>query len=159
MLDARVETVAAGGTRRTLSFGQLYRPPGDTPHIETNLAQDELITTVVLPVPPSGTQSYRKVRDRASYAFALVSVAAVLDVDNGKVRHARIAFGGLTPVPGRSPGAEEVLIGRTPDRETFLAAADEALKGARGYAHNDFKIALARRTFVAALEQMTNRKG
>lgn len=158
-LDARVETLAPGGLRRTLSFGQLYRPPGDTPHIETNLAHGELITSVVLPVPPGGTQSYRKVRDRASYAFALVSVAAVLDVDDGKIRYARIAFGGLTPAPGRSIGAEEVLIGRTPDRETFLAAADKALNGAQGYVHNDFKIALARRTLVAIMEQITNRKG
>jgi xanthine dehydrogenase YagS FAD-binding subunit len=158
-LGAHVETIAAGGSRRTLSFGQLYRPPGDTPHIETNLAQGELITAVVLPPPPNGGQSYRKVRGRASYAFALVSVAAVLDVDNGKIRDARIAFGGLTPTPGRSIGAGQALIGRTPDRETFLTAADKALKGARGYAHNDFKIELARRTLVAVLEQLTNKKG
>jgi xanthine dehydrogenase YagS FAD-binding subunit len=158
-LDARVETIAASGSRRSLSFGQLYRPPGDTPHIETNLAQGELITAIVLPAPPRGTQSYRKVRDRASFAFALVALAAVLDVDNGRIRDARIAFGGLTPAPGRWIGAEDVLIGGKPDRDTFLAAADEALKGARGYAHNDFKIALARRTLVAVLEQISNGKG
>jgi xanthine dehydrogenase YagS FAD-binding subunit len=158
-LDARVETMAADGTRRTLSFRQLYRPPGDTPHVETNLAQGELITAVVLPAPLGSRQAYRKVRDRASYAFALVSVAAILDVDNGKITNARIAFGGLTPIPGRSIGAEEVLIGGTPTRPTFLAAADEALKGARGYAHNEFKIALARRTLVAVLEQITTTKG
>jgi xanthine dehydrogenase YagS FAD-binding subunit len=158
-LDARVETIAPDGSRRTLSFDQLYRPPADTPHIETNLAHGELITAVVLPVSPGGAQSYRKVRDRASYAFALVSVAAVLRVDDGKISRARIAFGGLTPVPGRSIGAEDVLIGRTPDRDAFLAAAGEALKGARGYAHNEFKIALARRTLVAVLEQISNRKG
>ncbi len=158
-LDARVETIAARGARRTLSFAQLYRPPGDTPHIETNLAQDELITAVLLPAPPGHTQSYRKVRDRASYAFALVSVAAVLDVDDGKIRDARIAFGGLTPVPGRSVGAEHVLIGKTLDPKIFQTAADEALKGARGYTYNEFKIALARRTLVAALEQIANRKG
>jgi len=158
-LDARVETIASGGLRRTLSFEQLYRPPGDAPHIETNLAQGELITAVLLPAPPGGLQSYRKVRDRASYAFALVSLAAVLEVDDGKIRDARIAFGGLTPTPGRSIGAEHVLIGKEPGPKTFLAAADEALKGARGYAYNKFKIALARRTLVAVLEQMTNRKG
>jgi xanthine dehydrogenase YagS FAD-binding subunit len=158
-LDARVETIAARGSRRTLSFEQLYRPPGDTPHIETNLARDELITAVVLPAPPGSAQSYRKVRDRASYAFALVSVAATLDVDDGKIRDARIAFGGLTPVPGRSVGAEQVLIGKTPDSKAFQTAADEALKGARGYTYNEFKIALARRTLVAVLERITNRKG
>jgi xanthine dehydrogenase YagS FAD-binding subunit len=158
-LDAQVETIAADGSRRTLSFGQLYRPPGDTPHIETNLAQGELITAVVLPPPPGGTQSYRKVRDRASYAFALVSVAAVLHVDNGRISYARIAFGGLTPTPGRSIGAEDMLIGRTPGRDSFLAAADAALVGARGYVHNAFKIALARRTLVAVLQRITDRKG
>jgi xanthine dehydrogenase YagS FAD-binding subunit len=158
-LDARVETIAAAGLRRTLSFGQLYRPPGDTPHIETNLAQGELITSVVLPPPPGSRQSYRKVRDRASYAFALVSVAAVLDMGGGKIRHAGIAFGGLTPAPGRSTGAEDALIGQTPNQETFLAAADQALKGAQGRAHNEFKIVLARRALVAVLQEMTNRKG
>jgi xanthine dehydrogenase YagS FAD-binding subunit len=158
-LDARVETIAARGSRRTLSFEQLYRPPGDTPHIETNLARDELITAVVLPAPPGSAQSYRKVRDRASYAFALVSVAATLDVDDGKIRDARIAFGGLAPVPGRSVGAEQVLIGKTPGSKAFQTAADEALKGARGYTYNEFKIALARRTLVAVLERITNRKG
>jgi xanthine dehydrogenase YagS FAD-binding subunit len=158
-LDARVETIAADGLRRALSFGQLYRPPGDTPHIETNLAQGELITSVVLPAPPGRKQSYRKVRDRASYAFALVSVAVILDVDDGKIGQARIAFGGLAPMPGRSTGAEQVLIGQSPNREIFLAAADQALKGAQGYAYNDFKIPLARRALVAVLEETANRKG
>jgi xanthine dehydrogenase YagS FAD-binding subunit len=158
-LDARVETIAADGSRRTLSFGELYRPPGSTPHIETNLAQGELITAVLLPAPAGGRQSYRKVRDRASYAFALVSVAAVLDVDTGSIRDARIAFGGLAPTPGRSAGAEQALIGRTPDKETFMAASDAALQGARGYADNGFKIPLARRTLVAVLQQISDRKG
>jgi xanthine dehydrogenase YagS FAD-binding subunit len=158
-LDARVETIGAGGLRRTLPFGQLYRPPGDTPHIETNLAQGELITSVVLPAPSGVRQCYRKVRDRASYAFALASVAAVLDVNGGKIRHARIAFGGITSTPGRSTGAEKVLIGQTPDQKTFLAAADQALKGAQTYAHNNFKLALARRVLVAVLDETTNRKG
>jgi xanthine dehydrogenase YagS FAD-binding subunit len=158
-LDARVETIAADGSRRTLSFGELYRPPGSTPHIETNLARGELITAVLLPAPAGGRQSYRKVRDRASYAFALVSVAAVLDVDTGSIRDARIAFGGLAPTPGRSAGAEQALIGRTPDKETFMAASDAALQGARGYADNGFKIPLARRTLVAVLQQISDRKG
>jgi xanthine dehydrogenase YagS FAD-binding subunit len=158
-LDARVETIAADGSRRTLSFRELYRPPGSTPHIETNLAQGELIVSIVLPAPPDGRQSYRKVRDRASYAFALVSVAAVLDVNGGRIRDARIAFGGLAPTPRRSAGAEEALIGGTPNRETFLVAADAALKGARGYADNGFKIPLARRTLVAVLQQIIDKKG
>jgi xanthine dehydrogenase YagS FAD-binding subunit len=101
-LDASVETMAVDGSRRTILLDELYRLPGDTPHIETNLARDELVLSVVLPAPPAGMSVYRKVRDRASYAFALVSMAAVLELDDGNIRGARIAFGGLAPKPWRS---------------------------------------------------------
>jgi xanthine dehydrogenase YagS FAD-binding subunit len=158
-LDARVETRRADGSQRTLSLDELYRLPADTPHLDTNLAQGELIVAVVLPSPPSGAQIYRKVRDRASYAFALVSVAAVLDADSGTIRNARVAFGSLAPKPWRAREAERTLIGRPPGRDAFATAADAGLKGARGYGHNDFKIALARRTLVAVLQQLASRRG
>src|SRR6202035_3167068 len=95
-LDARVETIASDGATRTIPIGALYCPPGDTPHIETVLRPGELIRSVVLPPPPPGRQIYRKVRDRASYAFALVSVAAIVAHDENRVQDARIAFGGLS---------------------------------------------------------------
>jgi xanthine dehydrogenase YagS FAD-binding subunit len=158
-LGARVETRRADGSHRILPLDEFYRPPGDTPHVETNLAPGELILAVALPPPPAGAQIYRKVRDRASYAFALVSVAAVLDVDQGQIRDARVAFGSLAPKPWRSPEAERALIGQPPRRGVFEAAAGAALKDARGYGHNDFKVALARRTLVAVLEQLTGQRG
>lgn len=157
-LNARVETRTADGSVRTLSLDELYRLPGDTPHLETNLTQGELIVAVVLPPPPPGAQFYRKVRDRASYAFALVSVAAVLARDGDTVRDARIAFGSIAPKPWRSLEGERVLIGRTPSREAFEAAADVSLSGARGYGQNDFKIVLARRTLIAVLEDLAGRR-
>jgi xanthine dehydrogenase YagS FAD-binding subunit len=158
-LGARVETIKADGSPRTILLDELYRLPGDTPQIETNLAQGELIVSVALPPPPTGMQVYRKVRDRSSYAFALVSVAVVLDIDVEQIRSARVAFGGIAPKPWRAVQAEALLVGKAPGRQTFEAAADAALEGARGYGHNDFKIALARRTLVAALEHITSSRG
>jgi xanthine dehydrogenase YagS FAD-binding subunit len=158
-LGARVETRRADGSHRILSLDELYRLPGDTPHLDTNLAAGELILAVALPPPPPGAQIYRKVRDRASYAFALISVAAVLDADGTRINDARVAFGSVAPKPWRSLDAERTLIGQAPRREAFEMAADAALKGARGHGHNDFKIALARRTLVAVLEQLASSKG
>src|SRR5580692_688088 len=108
-LDARVETVASDGATRSIPIDALYRPPGDTPHIETVLEPGELIRAVVLPPPPPGRQIYRKVRDRASYAFALVSVAAIVAHDERRVHDVRIAFGGLSYKPWRSAEAEQTL--------------------------------------------------
>jgi xanthine dehydrogenase YagS FAD-binding subunit len=150
-LDARVETVAPNGATRTIPIDALYRPPGNTPHIETVLAPGELIRSVVLPPPPPGRQVYRKVRDRASYAFALVSVAVVVACEDDRVRVARVAFGGISYKPWRSTEAEAALIGATVTRASFDAAGVAALKSARGYGHNDFKIPLARRTLRATL--------
>ena len=154
-LDARVETVARDGATRTIPIDALYRAPGDTPHIETVLQPGELIRSVVLPPPPPGRQLYRKVRDRASYAFALVSVAAVVDHDENRVRSARVAFGGLAYKPWRSAEAEATLSGSTLTRRSYDAAGAAALKNARGYGHNDFKILLARRTLRASLADVT----
>jgi xanthine dehydrogenase YagS FAD-binding subunit len=150
-LDARVETLAPDGSARTIPIDSLYRPPGDTPHIETVLTPGELIVAVLLPPPPPGRQLYRKVRDRASYAFALVSVAAIVDVDGNRVRAARVAFGGISYKPWRSADAEAALVGAPATRASFDAAGVAALRDARGYGYNDFKIQLARRTLRATL--------
>jgi xanthine dehydrogenase YagS FAD-binding subunit len=100
-LEATIETVLPHGSKRTIPIADLYRLPGTTPHIETSLQPGELITAVVLPAPPAGNQTYRKVRDRASYAFALVSIAAIMRVEDGRVRDARIAMGGVAHKPWR----------------------------------------------------------
>jgi len=154
-LDARVVTVAANGATRTIPIDALYRPPGNTPHIETMLAPGELIESVVLPPPPPGRQLYRKVRDRASFAFALVSVAVVVAVEDGRVRAARVAFGGISYKPWRSAEAEAALVGATVTRASFDAAGRAAFGNARGYGYNDFKIPLARRTLRAVLSDAT----
>jgi xanthine dehydrogenase YagS FAD-binding subunit len=152
-LDAQVETIGSDGARRTIPIDSLYRAPGNTPHIETVLAPGELITSVLLPPPPAGRQVYRKVRDRASYAFALVSVAAVLDMDGTRVRGARVAFGSISYKPWRSAEAEAALVGGQATRASFDAAGTAALRDARGYGRNDFKIPLARRALRATLAQ------
>jgi xanthine dehydrogenase YagS FAD-binding subunit len=154
-LDARVETVNAEGATRFIPVAELHRLPGKTPEIETTLAAGEIITAVTLPPPPPGVQIYRKVRDRASYAFALVSVAAIVDASAGRIRSARLAFGGLAPRPWRIAGAEDKLAGATANAPSFDAAATAVLDGARGYGSNNFKIPLARRTLHAVLAQAT----
>jgi xanthine dehydrogenase YagS FAD-binding subunit len=155
VLDARVETAAADGGSRNIPIAEFHRLPGATPNVETVLRAGELITAVTLPPPPPGVQIYRKVRDRASYAFALVSVAAVVDASRGQIRSARFAFGGLAPKPWRIEGAEEVLANRAASASNFDAAASFVLQGARGYGGNNFKIPLARRTLQAVLAQST----
>jgi xanthine dehydrogenase YagS FAD-binding subunit len=154
-LDAQVETVTRDGATRTIPIDALYRAPDDTPNIETVLAPGELIRSVLLPPPPSGRQVYRKVRDRASYAFALVSVAVVVAHENNKVRAARVAFGGVSYKPWRSGEAEGTLANVALTRASFDAAGAAALGGAHGYGHNDFKIPLARRTLRATLADAT----
>jgi xanthine dehydrogenase YagS FAD-binding subunit len=150
-LDARVETVSPTGQTRTIPIGDLHRLPGTTPHVETSLNGGEMITAVTLPPAPPGRQVYRKVRDRASYAFALVSVAAIVDAVNGRVRAARVAMGGVAPKPWRAANAEKELTGGPIAERTYTQAADAELKTARGYGHNDFKIALAKRVLRQTL--------
>ncbi|MFD1702015.1 FAD binding domain-containing protein [Methylopila henanensis] len=147
-LDARVETVTGEGERREIPLGELYRAPGEGP--ETTLGHGELITAVLLPPPPPGRQVYRKVRDRASYAFALVSVAAVVDAADGRVRGGRLALGGVAHKPWRVEEAERLFDGGAETR-LFDRIAEAALSGARGYGHNDFKIDLARRAIRRTL--------
>jgi xanthine dehydrogenase YagS FAD-binding subunit len=156
-LDARVETLGAAGQSRSIPIREFHLLPETTPHIETVLLPGELITAIVLPQPLKGRQVYRKVRDRASYEFALVSVAAIVAIANGVIEDARIAFGGVAHKPWRSLEAEAVLHGRPATLDTYLAAADAALARAVGYGHNDFKIELAKRTLVATLAHLEER--
>lgn len=151
LLDARIETVLPSGQKRVIPIADFHRLPGTTPQIETNLQAGELITAVTLPPPLPGRHIYRKVRDRASYAFAVVSVAAVLDVANGRIRSALLAFGGLAHQPWRVAAAESLLTGASVSDASALAAANAVLAGARGHGHNDFKIPLVRRTLRTVL--------
>jgi xanthine dehydrogenase YagS FAD-binding subunit len=154
-LDAKVETVNDAGRLRTIPIAEFHRLPGNTPEIETSLTPGELITAVTLPPPPPGVQMYRKVRDRASYAFALVSVAAIVDSAGGRIRSARLAFGGLAHKPWRVAAADEKLANTALTTTTFNATADSVLEGARGYGSNDFKIPLTRRTLHNVLADIT----
>jgi xanthine dehydrogenase YagS FAD-binding subunit len=152
-LDAVVETINAEGMVRVIPIAEFYRLPGKTPEVDTTLKAGEIITAVTVPPPPSGVQIYRKVRDRASYAFALVSVAAIVERSGAGIRSARLALGGLAPKPWRVLEAEEKLVGAAANAATFEAVATAALEGSRGYGGNDFKISLARRTMRAVLAQ------
>jgi len=152
-LSAQIELLGAGQAARRVAIGDFYRLPGETPHIETVLAPGEMIMGVTLPPPPPGRQLYRKVRDRASYAFALVSVAAIVATDGGRITGARVAFGGVAPKPWRSAEAEAALTGRPATMVTFRAAAEAAMADAVGRGHNDFKIDLAKRTLYRTLVQ------
>ncbi|WP_217618728.1 xanthine dehydrogenase family protein subunit M [Achromobacter sp. GbtcB20] len=143
VLDAKVETVRPDATRRVIPIADFYRLPGDTPHIETHLDAGELITAVVLPKPLGGKHFYRKVRDRASYAFALVSVAAVVQDDGA----GRVALGGVAPQPWRDASAEAQL----PDGAARVT--DALLAGAAPTPDNAFKLTLARRALGAFLTQ------
>jgi xanthine dehydrogenase YagS FAD-binding subunit len=148
-LDASVETLASGGVRRSIPIADFHRLPGTTPQRENALAAGELITSVTLPAPIGGSQLYRKVRDRASYAFAMLSVAAVVVRDGPRVSRARLAFGGVGTVPWRVEAAEQAL----QDGAGAEAAAEQALAGSRTTADNVFKRVLLRRTLAATLAQ------
>jgi xanthine dehydrogenase YagS FAD-binding subunit len=153
VLDAQVETVSSQGSNRVIPIANFHRLPGDFPERDTHIEADELITGVTLPPPPPGRQLYRKVRDRASYAFALVSVAAIVDAEGGEIRHARFAFGGLAHKPWRVEKAESDLVGETASKAAFDGAGDAVLIGAQGYGHNDFKISLTQRVLSGVLTE------
>ncbi|MGA9649511.1 FAD binding domain-containing protein [Pedobacter sp.] len=142
-LDATVETVKANGTKRTFSLDQFYRLPGQTPHLETTLEKNELITNVVLPPPVGGVHIYHKVRDRSSYAFALVSVAAILQKDGT----GRVAVGGIAPRPWRVEAVEKLL---PSGAKAFTA---QLLKEANPTKENEYKVALVERTLAAVLNE------
>ncbi len=150
-VDATVHVRGRDG-ERVVPIAQFHRLPADTPNVETALRHDELIARVSLPRSRLASAStYLKVRDRATFEFALVSVAAALDVADGVVRDARVALGGVAPVPWRALEAERELIGNPPTEAAFRRSAQAALRDARGYGHNDFKIPLAERAIVRAL--------
>ncbi len=150
-LDATVHLQSAAGVR-TLPLTDLHCLPGDHPQIETVLQPGELITAVELPRPREGVRSsYRKVRDRSSYAFALVSVAAMLAVENGAVKEVRLALGGVAPKPWRARKAEDALRGGPANQAAFLAAAEAELVDAAPLPDNGFKVELAKRTIAAVL--------
>ena len=150
-LEATVRVRGAKG-ERMIPFSEFHRLPGKTPQIDTNLRPDELILSIDLPKSAYAAHShYLKVRDRASYAFALVSVAAGLDVDGSTIKSARLALGGVAHKPWRSVKAEQMLAGKPMTVESFHGAADELLAGARPYEHNKFKVEMARRAVVRAL--------
>jgi xanthine dehydrogenase YagS FAD-binding subunit len=150
-LDAAVQVRGSSGAR-SIPLTALHRLPGDHPERETALEPGELITAVDIPPLGFATRShYLKVRDRASYAFALVSAAVALDLEGGRVRDARVALGGVGTVPWRSPEAEQALRGRPADGESFALAAEAALRGATPLRDNAFKVELARRVLVRCL--------
>jgi xanthine dehydrogenase YagS FAD-binding subunit len=150
-LDAHVVFHDGDGEHR-LPVTEFHRLPGDRPDRDTELPPGALITAVEIPPPPDGARStYRKVRDRASYAFALTSVAAELVVDDGTVTSARIALGGVAHKPWRARRAEQVLVGAAATEDTFRRAADAELEHAQPLPGNEFKVELTRRTIVATL--------
>ncbi len=152
--DAVVSYETADGPGR-LPIADLYLPVGDTPHRETALPPGALITGITLPPSPTAARSrYRKVRERASYAFAIGSVAAALDVADGVVRDVRLAFGAVASRPWRAGTAERALVGAPADAETFAAAADAELAAARPLPHNAYKVTLMRNLVVAVLTEL-----
>ncbi|MBO0871407.1 MAG: xanthine dehydrogenase family protein subunit M [Micromonosporaceae bacterium] len=153
-LDAVVEVRGPDATRR-VPVTDLHRLPGSTPHVETVLAPGELITAVELPPPVAANSRYRKVRDRASYAFALVSVAAALQVRDGTVTQIRLALGGVAPKPWRCREAERLLAGGPADETAFHHAAEAELSAATVRTGNAFKVALATSTIVAMLRELS----
>jgi xanthine dehydrogenase YagS FAD-binding subunit len=159
-LAALGATVRVKGPKgeRSVPFNDFHLLPGNTPQRETVLEHGELVLSVDLPALPAARHSlYLKARDRASYAFALASVAAVLEVEGGRIRQARLALGGVATRPWRASAAEQKLAGQAPSPEVFQAAAKAALEGAVPRAHNGFKVELAQRLIVRALTRLGGR--
>lgn len=156
-LDATVRVQGRQGDRN-IPITEFHRLPGETPWQDTNLQRDELITAVDLPEFPAARKSlYRKVRDRASYAFALVSVAAVLEVRDGRIQDVRLALGGVAHKPWRAATAEQFLKGKAADSETFRQGAESELREAKPLSRNAFKIELAKRTIVDVLTELAGK--
>jgi xanthine dehydrogenase YagS FAD-binding subunit len=153
VLEAQVYVAGPAG-ERVLAFADFHRLPGETPERDTNLDANEIITAIELPARGfTKNYSYLKMRDRLSYAFALVSVAAALELDGNNINEARLALGGVAHKPWRDKAAEAALRGQPATRPSFQKAADALLRGAKGYGHNNFKIEVARRAIVRALTQ------
>src|SRR5499427_3625148 len=155
-LDATVHVTGPAGDR-TIAMTDFHRLPGSTPERDTNLEPGEIIIAIEVPAKGfAGNSTYNKIRDRLSYAFALVSVAAALELDGGTIKEARLALGGVAHKPWRDLAVEASLRGKAPDRAAFAEAADMLLKNAKGFAHNAFKIGLARRAIIRTLTQAAN---
>jgi xanthine dehydrogenase YagS FAD-binding subunit len=151
-LDAVVRVRVTGGRERTIPINEFHRLPGDTPEKDTNLEHGELITAIELPKSNFARNSYYlKVRDRASYAFALVAVAAALELNRGTIRQSRVVLGGVAHKPWRSEEAEAALSGRPASEESFRRTAEVALKDAKPLAENAYKVELGKRAIVRAL--------
>lgn len=154
-LEARIHILGAQG-EHDVPIGELYLLPGNTPNLENVLKPGDLITYVTLPAPLSGARShYLKLRDRASYEFALASAAVIIQAESGRIRKARVALGGVGTRPWRSPEAEHALEGRPAQEATFRAAADAALRTAKPQRDNAFKVELAKRCLIRALTTVT----
>lgn len=152
-LEAVVNVEGANGTRR-LKFEDFHRLPGDAPHVDNNLGADEIITSIDLPEKGfARNHAYLKLRERTSYAFALVSAAIGLELDGDSIKEARIVLGGVAHKPWRDKTAENLLRGKTATKENFQAVAETIFKEARGFEHNAFKIELGKRAVVRALRQ------
>ena len=155
-MDASVELLSANGGKRVVPLAEFYRLPGDTPEIEANLLPGELVAAIVVPPSASARRSrYVKVRDRASFEFAVVSAAVALEVQDGVVREVRIALGGVAPKPWRLSQVEAALHGRPASDESFRAAADLAGEGAQPGQRNAFKVKLMQRTVLRGLQLAT----
>jgi len=153
-LDAVVKVQGAGGRERSIPFANYHRLPGDTPQKDNNLDQGELITSIEIPKNNfANTSYYLKVRDRASYAFALVSVAAALEIDGKQIRQSRIGMGGVAHKPWRATEAENFLAGKEATEANFMQAAQIEMKQAKALEHNEFKIELGKRAIARALMQ------
>ena len=156
-LDAVVKAQKPDGTERSIPFADYHRLPGDTPQKDNNLEHGELITAIEIPKNNFAPKSYYlKVRDRASYAFALVSVAAALEMDGNKIKQVRVAMGGVAHKPWRALEAEKMLVGNTATEANFKAAADAEMKQARPLEYNKFKVELGRRAIVRGLMMAMN---
>lgn len=152
-LEAKVHVTGPAGNR-AIAFGDFHRLPGNTPERDTNLEPEEIITAIELPARGfAAHHSYLKIRDRLSYAFALVSAAAGLELEGGRIKEARLALGGVAHKPWRVAEAEATMRGQPAEEATFARAADALLRGAKAFSHNGFKIELARRTAIRALTQ------
>ena len=156
-LDAVVKVKDASGAERTIPFADFHRLPGDRPEIDNNLKPGELITSIEIPKNNfAGNSYYLKVRDRASYAFALISVAAALEMNGKKIKTARIAMGGVAHKPWRAFEAEKMLAGKEATEANFRQAAEAEMRNAKPLEHNKFKVALGNRGIVRALQMAMN---
>ena len=155
-LDAQIEIEGADGETRLVPIEEFHLLPGDHPEKDNILTAGDLITAVILPPPVEGQQIYRKVRDLASYAFALCSVAAIVKMDGETISSAALAFGGLAHKPWRDPDVEALLVGEKPSTDLFGRVADQLLAEAKGYGSNDFKIPLTRRVLISVLKEATD---